>query len=76
MGAGASKILMGIVMNDVRKLLVGVIAGVIGFAGGAWGQTHKVAKPENVVRAVGVYEWTGGPGQAWGEPADSGDGVY
>jgi hypothetical protein len=22
-------------------------------------QTHKVAKPENVVRAVGVYEWTG-----------------
>jgi len=22
-------------------------------------QTHKVAKPENVVRAIGVYEWTG-----------------
>jgi hypothetical protein len=22
-------------------------------------QTHKVARPENVVRAVGVYEWTG-----------------
>jgi hypothetical protein len=22
-------------------------------------QTHKVAKPENVVRAVGIYEWTG-----------------
>ncbi len=22
-------------------------------------QTHKVAKPEQVVRAVGVYEWTG-----------------
>ncbi len=22
-------------------------------------QTHKVAKPEDVVRAVGVYEWTG-----------------
>jgi hypothetical protein len=22
-------------------------------------QTHKVAKPENVVRAVAVYEWTG-----------------
>ena len=22
-------------------------------------QTHKVAAPENVVRAVGVYEWTG-----------------
>jgi hypothetical protein len=25
----------------------------------AFAQTHKVAKPENVVRAVGVYEWTG-----------------
>jgi hypothetical protein len=24
-----------------------------------WAQTHKVAAPENVVRAVGVYEWTG-----------------
>jgi hypothetical protein len=23
------------------------------------GQTHKVAKPETVVRSVGVYEWTG-----------------
>jgi hypothetical protein len=27
--------------------------------GAASAQTHKVAKPENVVRAVGVYEWTG-----------------
>ena len=26
---------------------------------GCGAQTHKVAKPENVVRAVGVYEWTG-----------------
>jgi hypothetical protein len=25
----------------------------------ASGQMHKVAKPEDVVRAVGVYEWTG-----------------
>ena len=25
----------------------------------ALGQTHKVAKPEAVVRALGVYEWTG-----------------
>jgi hypothetical protein len=24
-----------------------------------YAQTHKVAKPENVVRAVSVYEWTG-----------------
>ena len=22
-------------------------------------QTHKVAKPENIVRSIGVYEWTG-----------------
>jgi hypothetical protein len=28
-------------------------------ASSAWGQMHKVAKPEQVVRAVGVYEWTG-----------------
>ena len=27
--------------------------------GRAWGQTHKVMAPETVVRAVGVYEWTG-----------------
>ena len=26
---------------------------------GAGAQTHKVAKPEDVVRSVGVYEWTG-----------------
>jgi hypothetical protein len=25
----------------------------------SWAQMHKVAKPEQVVRAVGVYEWTG-----------------
>src|ERR1700746_2547631 len=25
----------------------------------AFAQMHKVAKPEQVVRAVGVYEWTG-----------------
>jgi hypothetical protein len=25
----------------------------------AWAQMHKVAKPEQVVRAIGVYEWTG-----------------
>ena len=25
----------------------------------ALAQMHKVAKPEQVVRAVGVYEWTG-----------------
>jgi hypothetical protein len=30
-----------------------------GASGSLYGQTHKVAKPETVVRAVGVYEWTG-----------------
>ncbi len=34
--------------------LLSAIAGLC-----AGGQTHKVAKPEQVVRAVGVYEWTG-----------------
>src|SRR5579871_86083 len=53
-GREASKILM----SDMRKILAGLIVVVVA-CGGAWGQTHKVAKPENVVRAVGVYEWTG-----------------
>jgi hypothetical protein len=35
-------------------LVVAVLAGLPG-----WGQMHKVAKPQQVVRAVGVYEWTG-----------------
>lgn len=29
------------------------------FTATVFGQMHKVAKPEQVVRAVGVYEWTG-----------------
>lgn len=32
---------------------------VLGLSVGGWAQTHKVEKPEAVVRAVGVYEWTG-----------------
>lgn len=32
---------------------------MLGVTAGAWAQMHKVAKPEKVVRAVGVYEWTG-----------------
>ena len=32
---------------------------VIAAPSSAWGQMHKVAKPQQVVRAVGVYEWTG-----------------
>jgi hypothetical protein len=36
------------------------LAGCLAFGAGTLGaQTHKVAPPENVVRAVGVYEWTG-----------------
>src|SRR5437879_1922424 len=34
--------------------LVGALASLQSSA-----QTHKVANPEQVVRAVGVYEWTG-----------------
>ena len=30
-----------------------------GLSAGGFAQTHKVEKPEAVVRAVGVYEWTG-----------------
>ncbi len=32
---------------------------VAGLSGAAWGQTHVVKKAETVVRAVGVFEWTG-----------------
>ena len=33
--------------------------GWLVWSGSVLAQTHKVAKPETVVRAVGVYEWTG-----------------
>ncbi len=43
----------------MKKAMLSFVMG-LGLAAGAWGQTHKVApKPETVVRAVGVYEWTG-----------------
>jgi len=35
------------------------LSGFVGAVPSAWGQMHKVAKPQQVVRAVGVYEWTG-----------------
>ena len=44
----------------MKKILTGLIFGgwlLAGWTG--WGQTHKVTAPESVVRAVGVYEWTG-----------------
>ena len=46
-----------------RNLLFAVTAlsglGLVGFGTAGLAQMHKVAKPEDVVRAVGVYEWTG-----------------
>jgi hypothetical protein len=45
-------------MSGMSRL--GVWAGVAAAAGlGVGAQMHKVARPETVVRAVGVYEWTG-----------------
>src|SRR5580704_13836534 len=48
-------------MRDLflRAMLVGVATAGWGACGSARAQMHKVAKPEQVVRAVGVYEWTG-----------------
>ena len=43
-------------MRRKRWIVGGVLAG-LGVLGR--GQIHKVARPETVVRAVGVYEWTG-----------------
>jgi hypothetical protein len=44
----------------MRDILQRVTLGVIFLTGlPTWAQMHKVAKPEQVVRAVGVYEWTG-----------------
>ena len=43
----------------MKKILGLVFGGVVVAGATGWGQTHKVAAPENVVRAVGVYEWTG-----------------
>ena len=40
-----------------RRCAAGLLI-LVGAAAAA-AQTHKVAKPEKVVRAVGVYEWTG-----------------
>ena len=42
-----------------RRVAVAGLATVFGVGVGGFAQTHKVEKPEAVVRAVGVYEWTG-----------------
>src|ERR1700761_826575 len=36
-----------------------LFAALILSCSSTWAQMHKVAKPEQVVRAIGVYEWTG-----------------
>jgi hypothetical protein len=44
----------------MKRMLSGaVVAGCVVAAVCAPAQTHKVAKTQDVVRAVGVYEWTG-----------------
>jgi hypothetical protein len=47
----------------MRRILLFAATAASGFgiagASSLFGQMHKVAKPEEVVRAVGVYEWTG-----------------
>ncbi|CAN5521617.1 hypothetical protein BH10ACI4_BH10ACI4_01770 [soil metagenome] len=43
------------ITTNTRRILV----LLVGCSGLAPAQTHKVAKPESVVRAIGVYEWTG-----------------
>ncbi len=44
-------------------LLTGLVGGVVGWPLAGWAQTHVVKKPETVVRAVAVYEFTGEPGK-------------
>jgi len=44
----------------MRALVLRVIFGTATFAASVTlAQMHKVAKPQQVVRAIGVYEWTG-----------------
>lgn len=59
------EIASNLVLSYMRELFLRAMLGgamLAGWSAGgaaAWGQMHKVAKPEQVVRAVGVYEWTG-----------------
>jgi hypothetical protein len=43
----------------MRKILIPAVASLVGMGLPLFAQMHKVAAPEDVVRAVGVYEWTG-----------------
>lgn len=42
-----------------RKTIAAAAIAAMVFPPPTFGQSHKVTKPESVVRAVGVYEWTG-----------------
>lgn len=46
-------------MGLMKNPWLGVVLSSLFVTSSAWGQMHKVAKPQEVVRAVGVYEWTG-----------------
>ena len=52
-------------MKRRRRVAGGLLLGLLAVA--ARGQMHKVARPETVVRAVGVYEWTGDLAKPKGE---------
>ena len=46
-------------MRGKLLLILTTLSALTALAPGADSQMHKVAAPEEVVRAVGVYEWTG-----------------
>lgn len=48
----------------MRRIFLGLVAVAACGWVPAWGQTHAVKKPDEVVRAVAVYEWTGEDGKA------------
>ncbi|MBS1823666.1 MAG: hypothetical protein JST61_17150 [Acidobacteria bacterium] len=43
----------------MKTAILTVVAGAMACSAGASAQMHKVTNPDTVVRAVGVYEWTG-----------------
>ncbi len=47
----------------MRRVLLGLAAIAASGVVPAWGQMHAVKKPDEVVRAVAVYEWTGEEGK-------------
>lgn len=43
----------------MKRTILSVVAGAVAWGASTHAQTHKVTNPGTVVRAVGVYEWTG-----------------